>query len=387
MIMKKILFLLLIQTTFVFTAFSQYASVNFDATKNYFNDGQFIPAEKNLMFSGVVPEGVEMVEISILSSKGNRNLYTSVWKGKEATTFALPLNYKLKSSDKYDFQLDYFVPINAEQQKKLKANINANIMAYLEAHLTGKKSIKLEKKARKVIDDLNGIVAQSMENYRTTALAISETFSIAVEQKLNNLENADLLATQIKNDSTSKQEVRNDQRQQLIGELENMIKTEIEQMTDQEFLLLNDSRYVDNYETDGKQSTLSINAGYGGVYLSGKFNEDFTYDAAPYVGLSIPLGNSTFAPKILSNASLSLGVFLENFENENGDEVTGLIFNRPLYLGLDYKLFQFVRLNAGATLLEEDRILNETGDTETKVLIRPFIGLGATINLNFGIEK
>jgi hypothetical protein len=48
---------------------AQYATVNFDLEKNYFNEGQPLPAGKNLMFTGIIPEGVSRIEIDIYAGK------------------------------------------------------------------------------------------------------------------------------------------------------------------------------------------------------------------------------------------------------------------------------------------------------------------------------
>lgn len=149
------------------------------------------------------------------------------------------------------------------------------------------------------------------------------------------------------------------------------------------------SRYVDDYGTEKKQGFFSLSLGYGGVYLSGSW-DDFTYDAAPYAGIAFPLSNSTIAPKFLRNSSVVLGAFLDNFEDEDGNEVTGMIVGRPFYAGLDYKLFEFVRFNAGAAFLEKTETITsgpEAGQTSTQAFIRPFVGLSARIDLSIGFGR
>jgi len=67
-----------------------------------------------------------------------------------------------------------------------------------------------------------------------------------------------------------------------------------------------------------------------------------------------------------------------------------MIVGRPVYLGLDYKLFEFVRFNAGAAFLEKTEMIvsgAEAGQTNTKAFIRPFVGLSARIDLSIGFGK
>ena len=60
--------------------FGQFTSVNYDLEKNYFNEGQALPSEKPLVFSGEVPAGVDLIAIRILPAKnGKSSLYETSW--------------------------------------------------------------------------------------------------------------------------------------------------------------------------------------------------------------------------------------------------------------------------------------------------------------------
>ena len=81
-------------------------------------------------------------------------------------------------------------------------------------------------------------------------------------------------------------------------------------------------------------------------------------------------------------------MFTDNFENDGGQKVTGPLISRPFYLGLDYKLFQFVRFNAGGAILEEpemDAAGMETGSN--RIFLQPFIGVSAKINLYLSLDR
>ena len=100
-----------------------------------------------------------------------------------------------------------------------------------------------------------------------------------------------------------------------------------------------------------------------------------------------PLANSTLAPKFLRNSSLTLGAFLQDFEDTDGNKVTGFLVGTPTYLGLDYKLFEFIRFNAGATFLEKEKVGQMSDDITSSLLVRPFIGLSARIDLTVSLGK
>jgi len=375
-------------STFFYSAIdAQYTTVTYDYSKNYFNEGQAIPAEKLLMFTGAVPENSYRVELTIHSHKGNNVLYKATWKGEPRSSFSIPINYRLRASDKYDFQVDYFSPVGTRERESLQEQVLTRLYNYVDANLElEKKSFDLEKRSKKMLRELNAILGTTLQDYRVDGLNTELVLSEAIQQKLEQLEDADLTRGITAKDSTRMKKIELVAAERRL-ELQAQLEGEVAQFFSNDLLKLTDSRYIDNYETEAKKSTLSINVGYGGVYLDGKLSEDLTYGDAPYVGLAIPLGNSTFAPRFLSNASLTLGIFTDNFEDENGNEVTGIIFDRPLYLGLDYKLFQFVHFNAGATLLETMETSGSVDASNTQLEIRPFIGLGTRIDLNFSIPK
>ncbi len=385
--MKKIFLALFTIPLLCSAATAQYTTVTYDYTKNYFNQGQPIPAEKLLMFTGAVPDNSYRVELSIFSHKGNNMLYQATWEGESRSNFSIPINYRLRSSDRYDFQMDYFSPISERQRDQLQEQVLTRLYNYVDANLKlEKKSFELEKSSKKMLRELNEILANMLINYRVDGLNTQLTLSEAIQQKLDQLEDVDW-TKDIQSGDTARTKQMEQAATQQRDDLQAQLEGEVAQFFSNDLLVLTDSRYIDNYETEAKQSTLSINVGYGGVYLDGKLSKDLTYGDAPYVGLAIPLGNSTFAPRFLSNASLTLGIFTNNFEDENGNEVTGIIFDRPLYLGLDYKLFQFVHFNAGATLLETIDASGNLDGNSTQVVVRPFIGLGTRIDLNFSIPK
>lgn len=378
--MKKISFALLMFIGFAIAAQGQYANVQYDLEKNYFNEGQVLPAEKNLIFSGLIPENIDLIMIHILSHKSDQNqeaLYTAFWKNldnKQQTNFSIAINYPLKSSRKYDFQIDYYRPINASEKKELLSRILSMGRSYLSSQLEiDEDEIEVTAREKKIFRHLEQMVKDVLKDYQNQDGRHFEGFSSAMLELLKQTDDVKLQ----KDSSLSKEA----QLKAKVEEILTSMDVELQLVFEKSWSKLSLSRYVDNYETEKKKGVFAFNVGYGGVYLDGNL-DNFSYDAAPYIGLALPLGDSKF----LRNASFNLGAFLENFEDEAGNTISGFLVNRPLYAGLDYKIFEFIRFNAGAAFLEKEKI-ELGGTTESTVLIRPYVGLSARINLSIGFGK
>ena len=390
--MKKILVFLSTFLLISLATFAQYATINYDLERNFFNEGQPLVSEKSLMFTGVVPENVKVIEITILPGKAKSDkdlLYQTSWidvDNSNDNSFSLAINYQLRSSGTYDFRIDYYSTLRGGEKGDLSRQVIAQIKSYLEAYVIIKgRQIELAKSEKKMAADMEDIVTNALAEYRTRDGKSFGGFSQTIEQGLINLGKMSF----VKKDTSSNQaEAKRNVVDQQIGRLQKIVEAEIVQILDKDWNKRVLSRYVDDQETEKRKGALSINVGYGGVYLGGDF-DDFSYGSSPYLGLSFPLANSTLAPKFLRNSSLTLGAFLQDFEDADGNEVTGFLVGTPTYLGLDYKLFEFIRFNAGATFLEKEKASNPTGgdNITNSLLVRPFIGLSARIDLSVRLGK
>jgi hypothetical protein len=368
--------------------FAQFTTVNYDYERNWFNEGQPLPAEKSMVFKGMIPAEAEIVELSILSSKRSDELYKATWIKTNDNELSLLVPFKLRAANEYDFKINFFNILSEEDHQDLIIKLNTILTTYIEVNLTGDKSIKFIKKNKKILKEINEILTNELKSYRTKSMDWNPAFSELVTLKLEQLEKADLDKTYEKGDTAvTKTAVRNATREKLFNELIIQLEQEVAHILDAELFVLDNSRFVDNYITETKQNNLAINVGYGGVYLSGNW-DDFTYGSSPYIGMSVPLGNSILGSKFLSNTSVTLGVFLNNFKDEKGNKVSGFIINRPIYAGLNHKLFKFIRVNAGATFLEGLNVSDIPGIEPTKnVMIRPYLGLSARVDLSIGLGK
>lgn len=384
--MKNLFFSALAVLVFSCPVFGQYTTVNYDLGRNWFNEGQPLPAEEAMIFKGNLPGGMDMVELSVLSGKRGDLLYSAIGQKQDNNAFSVLVPYKLRAADAYDFRLDFFQKTSTGDKEKIAAEIMATMNAYLDVNLGGEKQIKLLQNGKKTVREMNGLARGLLSRYRALVAGWEPEFSELVKLKLEQLEKADLDKDFSKKDTTTtRTEVRNGQRQSLIEALKLQVEREVNQWLDTDLSVLAASYLVDDYQTEKKENTLSLNVGYGGVYLDGNW-DGLTYGASPYLGLAFPLGNSAFGSKFLGNTSVTMGVFLQNFEDERGREVTGFLVDRPIYLGLDHKLFKFVRVNAGAAFLEGQKI-GDGGGTASEIMVRPYVGLSARIDLSIGLGK
>lgn len=395
--MKRLSLLLIVCTLWSVQSNAQFTAVTYDIERNYFNEGQPLPAEKPLLLSGKVPANVNIIEISFFPSKAKDDkdlLYVASWKDIDNTTnqdFNLAINYPLRASEKYDFRLDYFVKLSPGAQTDLATQITEQATAYLEANLNiDGNEIKVDRREKKIVDEIEAIIERALADYRNQNDIGFQGLSQTLRQKLESLDKTEL--NKIKQDSTL--EAQQAKRQQMLekelGQLKEIVRNEIRDLMSSPWSKLSLSRYVDDYETEKKNGYFSLSIGYGGVYLSGGSDGNFHYDASPYAGIAFPLSNSTVAPKFLRDFSIVLGAFWNNFEDENGKEITGILINRPTYLGLDYRLFEFIHFNAGATFLEKETLMIQDNGMEeavTDLMVRPFVGLSARINLSVGFGR
>lgn len=372
-------------------AFAQYKAVNFDYEKNYFNQGQALPAEDYFMVSGAVNSGIDLVRVEVHRGgkvAKDKPLYVSTWKRSFANTgqtFELPMNYKLRGNSEYDFVLQTYRKATATEKDNLKQILNSSLDAYVDGIISiERRRLAIDKPAGAMVSDMNDIVRSGTQFYVNKINFEFPGFSDIIKNKIKQIKDAKLrkgLFNFSKKEAENRREARRMYGEKLIGELKTALHTELEQLVNTEMMVLSDQKEIADYPTEKTRHVLAVNAGYGGVYFSGGFN-DLAYDSAPYVGLSFPLGKAAMSKPFWRNTSISAGAFLSNFTDEFGNEVTGPIFGRPYYVGLGYRVFQFVRINAGATFLENS---TNTNLDISNISVKPFVGVSAELNLWMGL--
>lgn len=238
---------------------------------------------------------------------------------------------------------------------------------------------------------MNKIVWQALAYYRNDSEITFMGFSDVVTRSLKNLSGRKLrdneagnLSSNDGSKSENKAEGRANLYENRLGDVKKLVAQEIGQVLDMNLLIKTDTRTVEDHLTSSTPNVLAVNVGYGAVYLDNEGTDNINYVQSPYVGLSFPMGNSAFSSRFWTNSSLSVGAFINNFKDVQNNELTGPIFGRPYYVGYGYRLFRFVRLNAGATFLE-DKTTPSNNNVFNSFQIKPFVGMSVEINLWLGL--
>ncbi|RMG63143.1 MAG: hypothetical protein D6722_17840 [Bacteroidetes bacterium] len=368
---------------------AQYEQVQFDYAQAYFNNGQPLPAESRMIFTGDIAPGIAMVEIQLFRPKDDkkkRPLYEAAWKrppGDQTGTFRVPFNQPLKGNTDYDFRFLYYRPITPAEREALRLDLYQSLDQYVDQSVTNQGGkIRLASGTGLLLHDLKTIVTEGLTYYRSLTGVSFDGFSDIVRHGLDNLKNQGLP------EGLPEGPLAPDYP--ALSTLKALLHTELAPVLQSQLVIRQDIREVSSYGTETGRRTLALNVGYGGVIFDAS-RETFTYDTSPYVGVSFPLANRQIGGPILSNTSLSLGVFVNNFTDPEGNTVTGPIFGRPYFLGLGYNFFRFIRLNAGLTAIEQQGSSGVGGGNAAfdvgAISLKPFIGLSAEIDLWLGLRE
>lgn len=378
--MKKILSFTFAFLTIAFSSFGQYETLVLNYEKSCFGENEPLPAQKNFIITGNANNNIPFVEVTIYSSKGiedSEPIYSTFWKRdlkSKSSNFSVPINFNLREGKEYDVLIRYFRQTTTPERDSLKRSIHQMLDAYTDqAFKISDKELGLVNSSRQTMNDLNKIVVTGLENYRTRTSIKFTSFSDIVNLKLKQLDNLKLS----KGSSDGEKDSRLTYRKQMLSELKAILKTEVNQYLTPDLSIMVDDKYINDYPTEKLPNYLPINVGYGGAVLNSDFN-NFNYAAAPYVGLSIPFGKEG-GSVFWSRSSLSVGAFVTNMTDQNNTEYTGPIFKIPVYASLGYRAYRFVRINAGATFLENT--------ANNSISVVPFVGISAEFNVSINLAK
>jgi hypothetical protein len=387
---KNILLLVFLLTVTLVQA--QYKPVTFDYNKSYFNEGNPLPAETYFMLQGEVPAEANLVSANVFSEDGKKLLHKAIWKraaGDRGNTFQIPVTYKLHSDDEYTIRINYFKEVDQSGTKEFKDQLYGYLDAYIDQTVQIEKNrIRLSEPVDRMVANLNEIVNRSSAYYDNKSNITFPGFSDMVKNSLKNIRNTSLSESKFslfKRKDESNRDLKIKYAQEKINTLKELVKSETGTVLNTDLLAVYDSKNIENYSTEKVNKPLTINAGYGAVYFDGDLN-NLSYDSAPYVGIAFPLGNRAFNSKFISRTTLSAGVFLGNFRNAADQRITGPVVGLPIYAAIGYPIFEFIRFNAGATLLQNASNSKDAFNFQ-QVTVRPFIGLSADINLWIGLGK
>lgn len=377
-------------------AFAQYNTVVFNYERAYFNDGQPLPAESKFILTGDAAPNIDMVTVRMYPSSDtdNKPLAQNTWKeytSSRNNIFTVPINQPLRGNEEYTFVLDYYSRASDRQQQELLRRLDAALWAYIDqSYQVSRSSIELRKHPKKMRSDMNAIVKQGLSLYRNQIGNEFSGFSDIVLEKLEQIQDLRLRKARFNIFSRDKEDtktVRLRYAQEQLEALKSMVSGEVAQFAGAQLYALVDSKKVTDYATEKTKNIIAINVGYGGVYYSGDV-DNFSSDTAPYAGISFPFGKAPFSPVFWERTSISAGVFLKNLKFGESIVATGPLVQRPVFLGLGYRALPFLRLNAGATVLQNDQAGNALSDLNfDRIYVRPFVGLSLEVNLWLNLNR
>ncbi len=371
-------------------AISQTATVTYDYEFNRMGENEPLPSETDFIISGALPETVNYVQVSIFSAKGKEDrepIATGNWKmpyeyGERR--YHVPITTALAAGKKFDVQIEYFAPVDSAELATIYHTMATYLRSYLYQSFEIKKNkVVLRNSARQTYQEMNTLVTDGLRRYRSTTEPLFEGFSEIVRLKLEEADGAPTTYqyTRPTQDSLSQNIAIERRLPDVLEDLDLFVMSELKFALSKDLSERVDYRYLEDYPTEKRSGYFGVNVGYGAAFFGDEFSNN---DQGLFLGLNYPLASSRIAPRFFQNASLGLGVFTNNFEDNQGRTVTGPVINRPFYLALEYKLIYFIRLGVGAAFLEREAADN--GGTNA-VLIRPFAGLSARINLSVSFDK
>lgn len=384
---KSLLSLITLILLSVGFTFGQQKKVNLNLIYGELNGGMPIPSEEQFAVTGAVPEKIEMVKLTIYPSKKSEKLGVEYfWKspfGYMDEAFQVNIEQPLRSNDDYELEFRFYQKAGEDQIREVADLVFQNLKTYLSTIVTIKKSgVQFSEGIPNIMSQMASIVESGTFYFELPNGQPFPGFSDITRAKLEQHKN--LKMGQAKFNATGLSE--NDNARAVfatayLDEVYEIIGSELKQYFSPNMLVMVDEKIFKNYPSENKPNVIPLNAGYGAISLSKNLaNQEFA--TSPYVGVSFPLGNRAFN-KFLNNLSISTGIFLRgDMENSLGEDLTGPVLDRPIYVGLGYNFFRFIRLNAGGTYLTTERLGGSNFNS-----FNPFIGVSAEFNLWLGIGK
>lgn len=383
--MKKIILYALVFGFWTLGLQAQVTTVNLDLITGKINGGMPLPAEKEFYIHGAIPEKIEMVKLLIYrSKKTEKSGYTYFWKapfGYKDLSYQVLVSNPLRSNTDYRLEFGYYQKAGAEQIKEVRTLIHQNIQTYLSTITSIKKGgINFSESDEVLINNLSKIVDRGAYYFELPNGEKFPGFSDIIRAKLE--QRGKLKMGKAKYNVTGITEADNARAVfagDYITDLENILFSEVDQYLSPNMLVRVDENIFENYPTEKTANSLPINVGYGAISLS-KGLPEHEFVMSPYAGFSFPLGNRTFA-RFMNNMSISTGFFLSpKIENQLGEIISGPVLDRPIYVGLGYNFFRFIRLNAGGTFITTEQLGGSNVNS-----FQPFVGVSAEFNIWMGI--
>lgn len=384
---RRLLVLLLASFGLFHPVLAQVKSINLDLVQSKLNNGLPLPAEQEFMVVGAIPEKIELVKLTLQrADKSSASAQSYFWKspfGYQELSYQILVADALRSNESYILEFGFYQTAGADQIREVRSLITQNLQTYLSSLSEIKNGkIKFEDSDEVILAQMELIVQKGAYYFELPNGQQFPGFSDLTRIKLRQhreikLKDASLNAVGVGEKDDPKAVYANQYQQELMA----IIAAELDQYFSPNMLVRVDEKVFSNYPTEKTANVIPINFGYGAISLSKNLPEQ-EFVTGPYLGVSFPLGNRKFSP-IMSNLSVSGGFFMSgNMENSLGEQLSGPILSRPMYVGLGYNFFRFVRLNLGGTFINS-KLPN--GDNSRS--FNPFFGISAEFNLWLGLGK
>ncbi len=240
---------------------AQKPTVSFDYAKENFNENQPLPAEVYFTITSPISKQVMAVGVDIYRGKDLKKddpLYSGLWKrnnGNMAEVFYLPINYKLRGNDEYDFVLNYFRKVTETEQAQVSKRLYQLLQTYTDQAFEKGKRVELIKNTSQTIEDYNEVVNTALKRYKNASGITFPGFSDLVKNKIERLEDVKFS----KKDTLS----YNQQRKEALQELNEILKLEVAFIESADWLTIADTKNIDNYPVEKTRNILTVQVGYG----------------------------------------------------------------------------------------------------------------------------
>ncbi|MCL6260300.1 hypothetical protein M3O96_14455 [Aquiflexum sp. TKW24L] len=385
--MKRLFTYFILLNFISFYSHAQITTVNYDIVSNEINGNTPLPSEDVFFIKGVLPKNIELVQVGVKRGSRSSNIQeVYFWKKPfdfEISQFELFVSEPLRANERYTLEFQFFSRAKSAQIEEVQNAINKNLESYIRANLeVTSGGIKVNHSNQVMMTQMDKIVADALEDYRNYLGRDFKGFSEIFRQKLEQKDRLKLRRARF--NILGKNKGDNDKAvyaSQYIEELIALAQNESNQFVGNNLLSLVEISLIDKYPTEKKPTTLPLNFGYATIPFKRSLS-DTEYLHGFYAGVSLPLGNRTFT-KFLGNTSFSTGVFLQNFETQGGDKISGQYIGLPIYAGLGYKFFRIMRFNVGAVLVNQEEL--NTGISHDYVQF--FTGISLELNLWMGLNN
>lgn len=358
--------------------------IPYDILKNQLYGGSDLPAEESFKITGLLPSEIDRVELYVheKSEKREPTLTRVFMRPFDMVVERFEMQIEpLYDNRPYIFRFLYFSDATPQQLRALQLSLNSNLEAAIRANYVYRRnSIIGQQSPNQLMKTLEKVVQQGLADFRHANGRTFTGFSSIVQSKIRQIESESLRNARFNIVKKSKEESQKVAfAEKLIKELVELTQSEATQFLSENMLVLVEERTT-AARTERLPGSLPVNVGYGMVYWEGDFS-NLVYDTSPYVGVSIPLANRTFA-KYLGNASLSVGVLLRDLTFSD-TKYSGPVINMPIYAALGYRVFRVARFNVGTTLLSSD----PSGDGSVRLDAAVFAGISLELNVWAGFDK